>query len=306
MMHMTRITKRSTFVLVATAATTLGSVAVGTVSATDTTGPPDTASMGTEAEGTSAPPAGGSAAPDIAAFCDAELAAEAAMASEDPATLGPAFEALTAAAPEDISATVEDVITLAEGGTETPDFAAAYAAMVEYVAANCGFAELNVAASEYAFGGIPEEVPAGPTVINLENIGEQVHEIAIYRINDDVTLTIEELLALPEEEAESMVTFLGENFAFPGEAGHKVVDFTAGRHVALCFIPEGTTAENFEQMIAEEEGEEEEGSIPEDTMQPSGSSVPADGSAPAEGSAPGGEEHPPHFTLGMIQEFTVV
>ena len=306
MMHMTRITKRSTFVLVATAATTLGSVAVGTVSATDTTGPPDTASMGTEAEGTAAPPAGGSAAPEVAAFCDAELAAEAAMASEDPATLGPAFEALAAAAPEEISATVEEVITLAEGGTETPDFAAAYGAMIEYVAANCGFAELNVAASEYAFGGIPEEVPAGPTVINLENIGEQVHEIAIYRINDDVTLTIEELLALPEEEADAMVTFLGENFAFPGDAGHKVVDFTPGRHVALCFIPDGTTAENFEQMIAEEEGEEAEGSIPEDTMQPSGSSVPADGSAPAEGSAPGGEEHPPHFTLGMIQEFTVV
>ena len=108
-----------------------------------------------------------------------------------------------------------------------------------------------------------------------------------------------------------MVTFLGENFAFPVDAGHKVVDFTPGRHVALCFIPEGTTAENFEQMIAEEEGEEEEGeeeegSIPEGTMQPSGSSAPADESAPAEGSAPGGEEHPPHFTLGMIQEFTVV
>jgi hypothetical protein len=104
---------------------------------------------------------------------------------------------------------------------------------------------------------------------------------------------------------ESMVTFLGENFAFPGDVGHKVVDFTAGRHVALCFIPDGTTAENFEQMIAEEEGEEAEGSIPEGTM-PEGSAVPAEGSAPADGSAPGGEEHPAHYTLGMIQEFTVV
>ena len=262
-MQMMRTPRRFTLLLVAAAATTLGSVAVGTVSAaTDTTEPTDTASIDTEAEGTSAPPAGGSATPEVAAFCEAELAAEAAMASEDPATLGPAFEALAAAAPEDISATVEEVITLAEGGTETPDFAAAYGAMIEYVAANCGFAELNVAASEYAFGGIPEEVPAGPTVINLENIGEQVHEIAIYRINDDVTLTIEELLALPEEEADAMVTFLGENFAFPGDAGHKVVDFTPGRHVALCFIPDGTTAENFEQMIAEEEGEEEKARSP--------------------------------------------
>ena len=97
-----------------------------------------------------------------------------------------------------------------------PAFEDAYGALIEYVAANCGFAELDATATEYAFGGVPEEVAAGPTIISLTNIGEQVHEIVIYRINDDVTLTVEELFALPEEEAESMLTEVGGTFAGPG------------------------------------------------------------------------------------------
>ena len=211
--------------------------------------------------------------------------------------MGPALEALVAAAPEDIRATVEEVIALADAGPTDPAFEEAYGALIEYVAANCGFAELNATATEYAFGGIPEEVPAGPTIITLENIGEQVHEIAIYRINDDVTLTVEELLALPEEESQSMVTEIGGTFAVPGSTGHTVVELTSGRHVALCFIPDGTTLEVFEQMIAAE-GSIPEGSAPAEGSAPTESSAPAEGSTPAEGA--------PHFTLGMIQEFTVV
>ena len=202
-MNMTRTPRRFRFLLVAAAATTFGLGAVGAVSAaTDTTEPTDTASMDTEAEGTSAPPAEGSAepaAPDVAAFCEAELATEAAVASEDPALIGPALEALVAAAPEDIRATVEEVIALADAGPTDPAFEAAYGALIEYVAANCGFAELDTTATEYAFGGVPEEVAAGPTIISLTNIGEQVHEIVIYRINDDVTLTVEELLPFPRK-----------------------------------------------------------------------------------------------------------
>jgi hypothetical protein len=197
--------------------------------------------------------------------------------------------------------------------------------MIEYMAANCGFAELNVAASEYAFDGIPEEVAAGPAIITLENIGEEVHEILIARINDDVTLTVEELLALPEDESESMVTFVAHTFSVPGDTGRTVVEFTPGRHVALCFFPQGTTPEVFEQMMAAEEsvpgGSIAEGSVPaEESVAAEGSgpvesSAPAHGSTPAEGSAPveasipgdgSAGEGPPHFTLGMLQEFTVV
>ncbi len=132
----------------------------------------------------------------MAAFCDAAVAAVAAAESEDPEVMMPAFEALVAASPEDILPAVEDVIaTDAEPGD--PEFDEPWTAMIEYVRANCGFAELERRGAEYAFGGIPEEVPAGPTIVTVENIGEEVHEFIIVRINDDVTLTVEELLALP-------------------------------------------------------------------------------------------------------------
>ena len=321
---MTTTFRRSRLVLVAAAMTTLGLVAAGAVSAaTDTTEPADTASMVTEAEGTAAAPAAGSTEPsaDVAAFCDAVLGAAAASASEDPEVITPAFEALTAVAPEEVRATVEEVVANLDAGAEDLAFADPYRSMLDYVAANCGFAEVNVAASEYAFGGIPEELAAGPTIINLENIGEQVHEIAVYRINDDVTMPIEEVMALPEEESASMVTFLGENFAFPGDTGHVVVDLTQGRHVALCFIPDGTTADSFDEFVAAEEAAEEmeaEGTVPEGSAPAEGSatttagsapaagSIPAQESTPAEGSAHAEEGAPRHWTLGMLQEFTVV
>jgi hypothetical protein len=298
--------------LVGVASATLAIGASAAVSAT-TEPPTDTA-----AAGTAAPPAGGSAAADVSAFCEAEVAAEQAFASEDPAQIGPAVEALTAAAPEDAAPLVEAVLANAEND-ESPEFAEAYDALIEYMRANCGFAELNVALTDYAFGGIPEEVAAGPTILTAENAGAEVHEIVIARINDDVELTLEEILALPEEESESMVTFLGGIFpVFPETTRSTVLSLEPGRHVAICFFPEGTTPEVFEQMMAAEEAaagsvpadSAPEGSMPTGTDHAAMDTAPADtatmatGSAP-EGSAPAGEEGTPHFMLGMVQEFTV-
>ena len=58
------------------------------------------------------------------------------------------------------------------------------------------------------------------------------------RINDDVTLSVDELLALPEEESETMATPAAFAFTFPGTTGYTVADLTPGRYVALCFLPE--------------------------------------------------------------------
>ena len=173
-------------------------------------------------------------------------------------------------------------------------------------------------------------MPAGPTILTAEAIGEEVHEIIIVRINDDVTLTLDELLALPEEESDTMVTEFGGMFGiFPGTSQSTVLDFTPGRYVAICFFPQGATPEMFEQMMAAEEAAE--GSIPTGSMAegsaPAGSAptgtehedmttepatatrprwTSTGGSAPAEGSAPRSEEPKAHYELGMIQEFTVV
>ena len=225
--------------LIAAASATLAIGAAGAASAT-TEPPTDTAAMGTEAPADSAaPPAAGSVAADVAAFCDAAVAAVAAGQSEDPALMEPAFAALAAAAPEDIATSVDELIN-AQSGPGDPAFDEPYAAMIEYMGANCGFAELSVALSEYEFGGIPAEVPAGPTMLTAEAIGEEVHQIIIVRINDDVTLSLDELLALPEEESDTMVTFVGGlDGIFPGTSQSTVLDLTPGRYVAICFFPQG-------------------------------------------------------------------
>ena len=73
--------------------------------------------------------------------------------------------------------------------------------LIDYMKANCGYAEINATASEFEFEGLPSEVPAGPAIFTLENAGEQVHDIFVFRLHDDVTLTVDEIKALPEEEA---------------------------------------------------------------------------------------------------------
>ena len=110
--------------------------------------------------------------------------------------------------------------------------------------ANCGYAELDVVASEYHFEGLPSELPAGPTIITLDNVGEQVHEIYIGRINDDVTLTVEELAELPEDQLHGpMVTPTAFASTFPEATSYGAADLTSGRYIAMCFLPEGATLE---------------------------------------------------------------
>jgi hypothetical protein len=276
-MHITMTRRVSRKLLVSAAAATLllGIAACGDDD--DAESADSTAPAATDAPATTQPADDAAATDDVAAFCEAEVAAEASTSSEDPAVIGPAFEALSAAAPEDIKATVDTVIAEFEAsGGESPEFEAAYGEMIGYVKDNCGFTELALTATEYEFGGLPSELAAGPTVVSLENIGEEVHEILLMRVNDGVTETVDELLALPEEEAETKTTFAAAAFAFPGTTGNAVVDLVPGRYIALCFLPEGATPD----VIAQMEG-------PEDTL------------------PEGVEVGPPHFTLGMVHELTV-
>ncbi len=270
-----------------------------------------TAAATTTAAGATETTAGGSgAASDVAAFCEAELAAEQAVQSGDPAAAGPALEALVAASPEEVRPAVEEVVANAESGPGDPAFDEPYGELIAFMKENCGFTELEVEGADYSFTGLPADVEAGPAIVTFKNTGEELHEIAFSRVNDGVTETVQELLELPEEEALSKITAVGGGFGFPGTTSFAVVDLSEpGKYVATCFIPQGLTPEVAEQMEAAGEGPEgtaPEGSMPEGSM-PEGSmpegSMP-EGSMP-EGSMPEGELGPPHAVLGMVQEFTV-
>lgn len=125
-------------------------------------------------------------------------------------------------------------------------------------------------AVDYAFAGIPDVVSTG-TTLGLRNAGSEVHEMQVFRLNDDVAQTLPELLALPQEEAMKLITMVGGTFAGPGEDGEDAVTVEeAGNYGMACFIPVGTRE------------------MPE-------------GSPGASQGATG----PPHFVVGMLKAFTV-
>lgn len=219
---------------------------------------------------------------DVSAFCDANIEAEAAFASgpegPDPAELQAAFAKVQENAPAEIAGDVEELITLIQAalssgdqGGPPPEVEELDARIDEYVLANCGYAEVEVAGTEYEFQGIPETVDAGQTAFTFTNEGGEEHEFILVRVNDDVTESIEELTALRDEEIMEKIRVVSFSSAVPGGSDNTFVDLEPGRYGAVCFYPVGSTPEAI--AAAEASGQE--------------------------------IDAPPHVTQGMFAEFTV-
>ncbi|GAA3225915.1 hypothetical protein GCM10017691_15090 [Pseudonocardia petroleophila] len=186
-------------------------------------------------------------------------------------TLQPFLAAIDSAAPEAVAADTATLTGLTRQALstgddtvfESPEFTAAEDRVDTYMLAECGYEQVEITAADFEYQGLPESLPAGVTAITLVNEGEEQHEVGIVRINDGVTLTVEEILALPEEEGMAAVTFAGAAYAEPGGTDTSFIRLAEpGRYGVACFIPEGSTAG-------------------------------------AEGTGA------PHFTLGMLGDFTV-
>jgi hypothetical protein len=186
-----------------------------------------------------------------------------------------------------------------------PGFVEADRAVDQYVADNCGFEVYTVRAVDYAFEDVPATIESGIVGFELENEGREVHEMVLFRINDDVDLTLEELVALPEEESQSMVEFVTVAFAAPGESDLSFNELRPGRYGMLCFIPLGTT--DMSMLEGEPSGE----ATGEATGDATGGTADATATTEATGettgtSADASQLGPPHFTQGMMTEFEVV
>lgn len=96
---------------------------------------------------------------------------------------------------------------------------------------------IPVTGVDFAFEGIPAEIPAGPTSFEFTNEGESAHEMAVFKLGEGVVL--DELLAAEEEPSESEAQEVGFTFAPPGEGGVylNAEDLTAGTYAVVCFIP---------------------------------------------------------------------
>jgi hypothetical protein len=210
-----------------------------------------------DAAGGDAPTEEASAACD--AYADVQLAFAALFESEDPADVQAAYEdsnmgakldALDENSPEEIADATEAataaVRDLGETGDPTAIEAVDSAPIDEYYFENCDFETLDVTATEYEFGGLPDEAPAGLTSVKFTNDGTQLHEIALVRRNEGTTQSVDELLAMSEEESGELLTFVGATGGAPGDTQYFVSDLEPGDYIAVCFVSDGTTSEDAE------------------------------------------------------------
>lgn len=190
---------------------------------------------------------------DVAAFCDAYVEmAQASDTEEELASLVEKPEALfddvEANVPQEVSEPVGVVVdatrqAAADGTPDafmSPEFGDAARAVNSYMFDNCeAFAKLDVTAVDYAFEGVPDSVTAGGVALRFTNEGDEYHEFIVFRKNDGVTESFDEILALPEGQREGLMTFVGAANAEPGESFATVFGAEAGEYIALCFIRSG-------------------------------------------------------------------
>ena len=215
------------------------------------------------------------------AFCDAVVEFNSAVfqvdISEDSskedikaqgADIAPLFQTITDEAPEELADDANElnatIQALTEGDAEAFNSDATfeqYTAFVDGAIGECDFDTTDVTAVDYSYEGVPETIEAGTVAFTFTNEAEsEDHMMAIIKKKDGVDLTFEELLDLPEDEAESSTEFKGEAFAPAGESSSTLAELDAGEYAMICFIGVGS---------------------------------------------PEVEDGPPHFTQGMMQEFTV-
>lgn len=140
---------------------------------------------------------------------------------------------------------------------------------------------IEVTGTDYAFEGVPDTVAPGTEFMFTNGSDAEVHELLLFQIPEGEQRSLDELLALPDAEAEAIVGEpLGVAVAMPGEDGTVVegalVVEQPGRYVMLCFIPVGADPEVFRAAMEDP------------SAQP-----------------PEVEGGPPHVAQGMSAEFTV-
>jgi plastocyanin len=142
--------------------------------------------------------------------------------------------------------------------------------------------DVAVTGVDYAFQGLPAAVKAGTTFTFTNGSDKESHEMVLFKLPADEKRSLSELLALPPDEV-NKVTGAPVGVAVaaaPGSDGvvveGKLEAADPGRYIALCGLPTGGDPKVIEEAATS-------------------------GKPPAEDPNAG----PPHFTKGMVQEFTV-
>jgi hypothetical protein len=209
---------------------------------------------------TEAPDDNGALAGDSAAFCDGLVEFNSAVfnveldetsTEEDVMAAGddlvPIFEPVVENAPDDLADLATQLDTalqpLLEGDAEAFNADETFGSYMELVSGAtdaCDYDGVDVTAVDYAYEDVPETIAAGNVSFTLSNESDaEDHEMAILRRNDGVSESFDEILQLPEDQADAMIEFKTAAFASPGEQGSTLATLDPGDYVMVCFLPVG-------------------------------------------------------------------
>jgi len=185
--------------------------------------------------------------PDFSHFDELPPAQQTQIVKTFTSQLLPLGQAAVAAAPPELKADANIQLEVARKASQTgdpsgfdePTFKAAEGRTHAFDLANCGWASADVTAKDYSYSGLPSSAKPGPLSIQFANKGGEPHEFSLFRINDGVTDSVKDIIALPEAEAMKKVTMVGATFAEPGGNDYKVFKLGTGKYGVACFIPLG-------------------------------------------------------------------
>ena len=104
------------------------------------------------------------------------------------------------------------------------------------------YPELRMVATDYAFA-LANDVPAGLTLITLENTGAEPHHAQLMRLAEGQTAeTFQTAMGQGPEAIFGLGQFVGgPSIAEPGEQTQVLLDLEPGQYLALCFVesPDG-------------------------------------------------------------------
>ena len=169
----------------------------------------------------------------------------------DPAAATETLDGFVAAVPEGLRADAETVSSAIQASmTEeesdamsSEDYVEASDRIGDAVLDDCDVEEtVEVSGVDFAFDGIPTELPAGRSAITFTNESDagEPHEMVVVRRNEGTTEPVMDLLVLAPEELFSKVTPTGLVFVeHADESAVTLLDLEPGQYVVVCMIPVG-------------------------------------------------------------------
>lgn len=156
-----------------------------------------------------------------------------------------------AKAPDAIKADIQSAVTkLAALGTSgdtslfnDPAFEAQGRRIDLYFYDHCSGPKEAVKAVDYSFSGLPTKLPSGVVQLKLTNSGTEQHEMLVLKRKEGVTETFDQILALPQDQAQTKTDFVGQTMTTPGNPDSTVVHLSPGEYAMICTIPKGSVGD---------------------------------------------------------------